>query len=505
MEATNDLLKAFASVATPSTLLFILIGAILGELVGILPGISSVAAVALLLPATYGMRPIEGLAMLSGIWYGSSYGGIITSVLLNVPGEGDSVIATIDGHAMAKQGRGAMALGVSAFGGFFAGTIALIVLQMVGPGIADVALRFGAPEFFALTTFGLALVSWLSGKSIVRGLIATALGLLIGTVGMDLVSGEARLTFGQPLLLDGMGFVPAVVGLFGLGEVLHTVGTKMELGQRARFTMRGLLPGKGEWSPSIWSTLRGTVVGFVAGAIPGVGPTNATFIEYALEKKVAKNADRLGQGAIEGVAGPGAAAHAGTIAGMVPLLSLGIPASGTAAVLMGGFIIHGLFPGPLLYKEHPEIVWQLIASLYLGNVLLVAMNTLLIPVFVWLVDIAKPYTSPLIGVLTVIGAFSLKNNPFDIWLALGFGVLGYVFRVGSLPLAPLVIALILGPKAETSLRQSLVMSVGDPTVFFTRPISAVLLTSAILVLVGPAISAGLRMARAARKRPSLAS
>lgn len=493
-----DVLQGMLSALTPTTLLFILIGVTVGELVGVLPGISAPAAVALLLPATYGLPPTSGLAMLAGIWYGSAYGGIITSVLLNIPGEGDSVIATLDGYQMAKQGRGALALGVSAFGGFFAGTIALIALQIIGPGVADAAVKLGPQEFFALMFFGLALVSWLSGKSIVKGLVSCGLGLLIGTVGMDLVSGESRLTFGSTQLLDGIGFVPAVVGLFGLGEILHTVGGKIDVSVKAQFSIRGLFPRGGDWAPSIWSSLRGTAVGFLAGAIPGVGPTNATFLSYALEKKVSKTPERFGEGALEGVAGPGAAGHAGTIAGMVPLLSLGIPASGAAAVLMGGFIIHGLFPGPLLYREHPDIVWGLIGSLYIGNVMLVLMNTLLIPVLVWMVGIARPYIAPLIGVLTLIGAFSLRNNPFDIWLAIGFGLLGYVFRVGTIPLAPMVIALVLGRKAETGLRQSLMMSGGDFTVFFTRPISAILMILAILVLVGPAVSAMRRAFRSQR-------
>ncbi len=495
-----DILQALASVLNPATLLFILIGVSLGELVGVLPGISSPAAVALLLPTTYALAPVDGLAMLAGIWYGSTYGGIITSVLLNIPGEGDSVISTLDGYQMAKQGRGSLALGVSAFGGFLAGTIALIVLQFVGPGVADIAVRFGPQEYFSLMLFGLALVSWLSGKSLLKGMVSCALGLLIGTVGGDIVSGESRLTFGQTVLLDGIGFVPIVVGLFGLGEVLHTVGESLDVSGKTRLSLRGLFPRRGEWSPSAWSTLRGTVVGFVAGAIPGVGPTNSTFIEYGVEKGISKTPEKFGEGALEGVAGPGAAGHAGTIAGMIPLLSLGIPASATAAILMGGFIIHGLFPGPLLYKEHPEIVGGLIASLYVGNVMLLMMNTILIPLLVWMVEKARPYIAPLIGVLTLIGAFSLRNNTFDIWLAIGFGILGYIFRVGGFPLAPMIIALVLGRKAETGLRQSLQMSGGDFSVLFTRPVSAALLVMAVLVLFYPMISSGIRRARSRTKR-----
>ncbi|MEI7671643.1 MAG: tripartite tricarboxylate transporter permease [Syntrophales bacterium] len=490
-----DILQAFINVLNPTTLLFIFLGVTLGELVGVLPGISSPAAVALLLPTTYALAPINGLAMLAGIWYGSSYGGIITSVLLNIPGEGDSVISTLDGYQMAKQGRGSLALGVSAFGGFIAGTIALIALQFVGPSVAKLAVRFGPQEYFGLMFFGLALVSWLSGKSILKGMVSCVLGLLIGTVGGDIVSGESRLTFDQNVLLDGIGFVPVVVGLFGLGEVLHTVGEQLDVSGKTHFSFRGLFPRKGEWSPSIWSTLRGTVMGFVAGAIPGVGPTNATFIEYAVEKGLSKTPEKFGTGALEGVAGPGAAGHAGTIAGMVPLLSLGIPASGTAAILMGGFIIHGLFPGPLLYREHPDIVWGLIASLYIGNIMLLLMNTLLIPFLVWIVEMARPYIAPLIGVLTLIGAFCLNNNPFDIWLAICFGILGYIFRIGGFPLAPMVIALVLGRKAETGLRQSLQMSGGDFSVFFTRPVSAALIALAVMVLLVPIVSPWIRRLR----------
>lgn len=490
-------LAALIDVLTSGTLLAILAGVAVGQLVGILPGISSPAAIALLLPATYTMGPIAGLAMLAGIWLGSSYGGIVTSVLLNIPGEGDSVIATLDGHQLAKQGRGALALGVSAVGGFFAATAALIVLQLVGPGIADVAIRFGPPQIFALMVFGLSVVAWLGGASVVKNLISTVLGLLIGTVGTDLVSGESRLTFGSAELLRGIDFVPVVVGLFGLGEVLHTVGMRFQLGDRARIAFRDLLPRAGEWRPSILSTLRGTGLGFVTGIVPGVGPTNATFIAYALEKKLSRDPQRFGRGAIEGVAAPGAAAHSATIAGLIPLLALGIPASATAAILVGGFVIHGLFPGPLLYAQHPDVVWGLIASLYVANLLLVLMNTMFIPVLVAAVRVARSHLSPVIGVLTMIGAFSLANSIFDMWLAFVFGLLGYVFRLLNIPIAPMVIALVLGAEAEKSLRQSLVMSGGELDIFFGSPIAATLLVLALLVLISPLIAYVVRRMRAA--------
>lgn len=478
-------LAAFGQVLEPTTLLAILAGVAVGQLVGILPGISSPAAIALLLPATYTLGPVPGLAMLSGIWLGSSYGGIITSVLLNIPGEGDSVIATLDGHQLAKKGRGALALGVSALGGFAAATIALIILQILGPQVAGFALKFGPPQIFALMVFGLAIVAWLGGASITKNLIAVVLGLLIGTVGTDIVSGESRLTFGSADLLQGIDFVAVVVGLFGLGEVLHTVGSRFKIGEKAAFHFGDLLPRAGEWRPSIMSTLRGTGLGFVTGIVPGVGPTNATFIAYALEKKIAKNPERFGKGAIEGVAAPGAAGHSATIAGLIPLLALGIPASATAAILVGGFVIHGLFPGPLLYGQHPEVIWGLIASLYVANLILVLINTLCIPVLVMGVRLARSHLSPVIGVLTMIGAFSLANHVFDMWVALAFGLLGYLFRLIQIPIAPLVIALVLGAKAEKALRQSLVISDGSLDIFFTSPIAVTLLTLAALILLWP--------------------
>lgn len=482
------LLEAFGAILEPATLAAILIGVLIGQLVGILPGISSPAALAILLPTSYAFGPVAGIAMLSGMWLGSSYSGIITSVLLNIPGEGDSVIATLDGHQMARKGRGELALGVSAFGGFFAATVALIILQLVGPSIAGFALLFGPPQLFALMAFGLSLVAWLAGASIVKGLISTVLGLLIGTVGSDLVSGESRLTFGFAEMLNGIDFVVVVVGLFGLAEVFYTVGQTIHADTRVKFAFRNLFPRAGEWRPSIGASLRGTGVGFVTGLIPGVGPTNATFLSYALEKKLAKDPERFGKGAIEGVAAPGAAGHAATVGGLIPLLALGVPASATAAILVGGFVIHGLFPGPLLYAQHPEVVWGLIASLYLANVLLVLMNTLFIPAMVKIVDVAEPYLAPLVGVLTMIGAFSISNNILHMWMALAFGFVGYAFRRLDIPVAPMVIALVLGAKAETSLRQSLVISNGNPLIFISTPISAVLLGAAILVLFGPLLT-----------------
>ncbi|MEJ1158915.1 tripartite tricarboxylate transporter permease [Prosthecomicrobium sp. N25] len=490
-----EFMNAFSAVLEPTTLVAILSGVLIGQLVGILPGISSPAAIALLLPATYALGPVPGLAMLCGIWLGSSYGGIITSVLLNIPGEGDSVIATLDGHQLAKQGRSALALGVSALGGFAAASIALFLLQVLGPSIAGNALRFGPPQIFALMMFGLAIVAWLGGKSILKNMVSVATGLLIGTVGTDIVSGEARLTFGSPELLQGIDFVAVVVGLFGLGEVLHTIGSKFRMGERARFSFRDLLPRPGEWRPSILSTLRGTTIGFLTGIVPGVGPTNATFIAYAVEKKVARDPDRFGKGAIEGVAAPGAAAHSATIAGLIPLLALGIPASATAAILVGGFVIHGLFPGPLLYSQRPDVVWGLIASLYVANALLLLINTLFIPVLVLGVRLAHSHLSAVIGVLTMIGAYSLNNSVFDMWMALAFGILGYLFRVLNIPIAPLVIALVLGSKAEKSLRQSLVMSDGHLDIFFSSPIAVTLFLLAALVLVGPVTGRLLRRLR----------
>lgn len=486
----EDILGGLQEALLPSTLLAILIGVLLGTLVGILPGLSSPTAVAILLPVTYSLSPVAALSMLAAIWYGSSFGGIITSVLLKIPGEGDSVIATLDGHAMAKQGKARVALGVSAIGGAIAGTVGLIGLMFLGPTIAELAKQFGPPENFALMLLGLSLIVWLSGQTLARGLISAGLGLIIGMIGTDVITGTQRLTFGTIDLLGGIEFAVVVVGLFGLGEVLATLTLKSEVpasGGAMSFRLRGLLPARGERKGTSLAVGRGSLIGFVIGAIPGAGPSVATFVSYAVEKKSSKRPETFGHGAIEGVAGPQSAAHSATISGLIPLLSLGLPASATAAILFGGFLIHGVVPGPQLFEDHPIVVWGLILGLWIANILLLVLNTALIPLLIKLLEIVRPVLPAVIGVFVLLGAFTLGNSVFDIGLALAAGVLGYFFRLFGVPLAPFVIALILGPQAEVAVRQSLIISGGSPTIFFSSVFASVLVVAALIILIGPAL------------------
>ena len=506
MDILYALGAGFATAMSPETLLATFLGALLGTLVGILPGLGSPAAVALLLPLSFAMSPVSAIAMLAGVWYGSSFGGIITAVLLNMPGEGDSVIATLDGNQMAKQGRGGVALGISALGGFIAGTFALIAFMYLGPSAAKFSLMFGPPEYFALMLMGLSLILWLSGADLAKGLLSAGLGLFIGFVGIDLESGMPRLTFGSVDLLKGIGFVPVVVGLFGLSEVLATLGQKTDPDEMQTIPVgwKALLPSsRDEWRRSMNAIFRGSGLGFLIGLIPGAGPTVSTFVAYAVEKKLARDPKSFGTGRIEGVASPEAANNSATIAGMVPLLALGLPASSTAAVLMGGFLIHGLVPGPLLFRDHADFVWALIASLYIANVLLLLLNTALIPALIWILVAIKGILPALVGVLVIVGAYSLDNSFFDVWVAIAAGFVGLGFRLVNMPLAPLVIALVLGPKAEIAFGQTMSLSEGDLSVFITRPWTALMLGISLLVLCSPLVS----RLTAARKRaePSTAS
>lgn len=495
MDALNSLAAGLSAALLPGTLLATAAGALLGTLVGILPGLGSPAAVALLLPLSFAMEPVAALALLAGVWYGSSYGGIVTAVLLNIPGEGDSVIATLDGYEMARQGRGGVALGISAVGGFVAGTIALLLLMYLGPSAARLSLAFGPPDFFALMFMGLSLIVWLSAGGLARGLLSAGLGLLLGIVGIDLMSGEARLTFGSVQLLSGVGFVPVVIGLFGLSEVLSNVGQSQPGGTVRTISLgwRDLLPeSRAERRRSVLSILRGSGAGFLIGLIPGAGPTVSTFVAYAVEKKLAREPARFGKGAIEGVAAPEAANNAATVAGMIPLLSLGLPASSTAAVLLGGFLVHGLVPGPLLFRDHPDVVWALIGSLYVGNVILLVLNTALIPLLIRLLAALRGVLPAVVVVLVILGAYSLRSSIFDIGIALTFGLVGYVFKRSGIPLPPLVIALILGPKAEVAMRQSLTLSDNDFSVFVTSPWAGAMMAVSLLVLAQPLVGAARR-------------
>jgi putative tricarboxylic transport membrane protein len=418
--------------------------------------------------------------MLSAIYYGAMYGGTITSVLLNVPGEAASVITCIDGFQMAKQGRGGTALGIAAIGSFIGGTFSTVALVVVATPLSVLALKFGPPEFFALMLFGLCLVTGLAGRSLTAGILMTAVGLLIAMVGIDPVRGAPRFTFGIPDLYDGVGFIPVVMGLFGVAEILITAERPYK--EVIKTKLAHLFPSADEWRRSIGAIVRGTGIGFFLGLIPGVGAIIPTFISYITEKRVSKTPERFGNGAIEGVAGPETANNAYANASMVPLLTLGIPSSPTIAVLMGAFIVNGLQPGPFLFHERPELVWAIIASFFIGNVMLLILNLPLVGLWAKILEVPWQYVCVGTLLFCILGAYSINQSVFDVWLMLIFGIVGYLLRKLDFPMAPAILGLILGPQLEKSLRTSLEMSAGDFMIFLTRPITAALLLLSITVL-----------------------
>jgi putative tricarboxylic transport membrane protein len=485
LETLQYWIQGFSVATLPINLLFAFIGCVLGTLIGVLPGLGPAAGTAILIPITFSMEPISAIIMLAAIYYGAMYGGTITSVLVNVPGEAASVITCFDGYQMAKQGRAGPALGIAAIGSFIGGSFATFALMVVALPLASFALRFGPPEVFALLVVGLSLVTGLAGRSLLAALVMTFFGLLLAMIGMDPVRGAPRFTFGIQDLYDGVGFIPVVMGLFGVGEILLSM--EHPVLEIIKTKLTDLWPSRKEWKVSVGAIGRGTIIGFFLGLIPGIGAIIPTFMAYVLEKKVSKHPEKFGTGVIEGVASPETANNAYANAAMVPLLTLGIPGSPTLAVLMGAFIIHGLTPGPFLFKERPDVVWGLIASLYLGNVILLILNLPLVGLWAKLLEIRYQYLYPGILLFCILGAYSLNQSVFDVFLMVLFGVLGYVFRKLDWPLAPTILALILGPMMERSLRTSLEMSGGDLWIFFQRPISAVLLILGAIILLTSAI------------------
>lgn len=469
-------MNGFAVALQPENLLFAFIGCLVGTLVGVLPGIGPSGATAILIPVTFILPPTPAIIMLSAIYYGTQYGGTITSVLVNVPGEVGSIMTCIDGHEMAKQGRAGAALAVAAIGSFFAGGVATLGMVLLALPLANVALQFGPPEFFGLMVMGLCMVTGLAGKSLMRALLAALVGLMVSMVGMDPALGSPRLTFGQLELMKGFGIVPVVMGMFGIGELMLSV--EEEMGEVLNAKMTSLLLSWEDVKASTWPIIRGTIIGFFGGLVPGVGVLPTTIGSYVIEKKMAKDPSRFGHGAIEGVAGPEAANNAAAGGAMIPLFTLGIPCTATMAVLTGAFMMNGLAPGPLLFTEHADFVWGVIASMYIGNVMLVVLNLPLIPL--WVAVLRIPYSILFAVILgfCVVGAYSLDGSAFDVGVMAAFGVVGWLCKKLDFPTAPLALTLVLGPMMEQGLRRALQMSDGDYSIFFTRPISAVLLTAA---------------------------
>jgi putative tricarboxylic transport membrane protein len=482
----NSALMGFQLAFQPINFLFCFTGVFIGTLVGVLPGLGPVAAMSLLLPVTFNVAPVSAIIVLSGIYYGAMYGGSTTSILVNIPGEAASVITCLDGYQMARQGRAGPALGIAAFGSFIAGTLSIVGLMFIGPFLAAGALRFGPPEYFAIMILGMTVLTFLASGPMWKALLMAAFGLFLSTIGMDNVSGIARLSFNIEELLDGIGLVPVVMGLFGVSEVMLNVESSMD---RSIFAtkIKNLLPNLKDWKASLGPIIRGTLLGFFLGILPGAGAVISSFASYAVEKKISKHPEKFGTGVIEGVAGPESANNAATGGAFIPLLSLGIPSNAVTALLLGALIIHGIQPGPLLIKEHPDIFWGTVASMYLGNILLLVLNLPLIGLWVKVLKVPYPVLFPLILLFCLIGAYSLNNSITDVTIMNIFGLIGYFFRKFRYEAAPLVLALVLGPMMENSLRQSLLLSDGNPLIFLNRPISSVILIIAFLLLAFPLI------------------
>jgi TctA family transporter len=480
-ELFDPLLLGFSVALTPANLFWCLLGALLGTLIGVLPGIGPVATIAMLLPITFQLEPVGALIMLAGIYYGAQYGGSTTAILVNMPGESSSVVTCLDGFAMAQRGRAGAALAVAALGSFFAGTVATLVVAVASPAMVEFAMLFGAAEYFSLMAFGLVAAIVLAHGSVAKAVAMTVLGLLLGLCGTDVNSGTQRFTFGIPELSDGIGFVPLAMGLFAIAEI--AVQLEKHFVRDAMARMGRLWPTREEAKEAFPAVLRGTAVGSVLGVLPGGGALLAAFAAYTLEKRIAKDPSRFGKGAVVGVAAPEAANNAGAQTSFIPMLALGIPPNAVMALMIGAMAIHGIVPGPQVMTREPGLFWGLVASMWVGNLMLVVINLPLVGIWVRLLRVPYRLLYPAILVFCCIGVYALNNSVFEVYLTLAFGVLGYLFaKLGCEP-APLLLGFILGPMMEENLRRAMRLSRGDPAIFVERPISAVLLAMAVVLLV----------------------
>ncbi|HEX2830202.1 MAG TPA: tripartite tricarboxylate transporter permease [Burkholderiales bacterium] len=493
MDTLTHIINGFAVCLQPINLWYTFLGVFMGTIIGVLPGIGPSAGIALLIPVTFGMNPTSALIMMCGIYYGTKYGGSTTSILIRTPGEAASVMTSIDGYEMAKNGRAGAALAVSAIGSFIAGTVGVVALTLFAVPLTSMALKFGPAEYFTLMLFAMTAVASLTGASPAKGLLSTIAGLMIATVGIDLQSGQPRFTMGVPEFQDGVGFVVVVVGLFALSEVFRGMeglykGTAAEM-----IRIKGKLwLTREEWDRSVGPIWRGGIIGFIIGVLPGAGGTIASILSYTTEKRMSKHPEEFGNGAIEGVAGPESANNSDTAGAMVPLLSLGIPGGGATAVLLGAFIMYGIQPGPLLFQNRPDLVWGLIDSMYIGNVMLLILNLPLIGLFVRLLYIPAGILYPLIVAISVIGAYAINGSMTDLYLILFFGVVGYVFDKVQIPVAPLVLSLVLGGMMEQSFRQAMTISGGDPQIFVGSPITITLVVLSAISIATPFILARIK-------------
>lgn len=480
-------------------LLLCFVGCLVGTFVGVLPGLGPAASISLLLPLTFKLPPESAIIMLGGLYYGTMYGGSTTSILINVPGEAASVVTCLDGYRMAQKGRAGAALGIAAFGSFIAGTFGTVMIMLLAPPLAGIALKFGPPEFVGLVFLGLTMVTYLSSGSMAKALMMAIVGLLISYVGADIVTGRERFTLGIATIAGGFDIVPIAMGLFGISEVLLNLERSMGTREVFETKLHNLLPTRQDWKDSTAPIGRGSVLGFMLGLIPGGGGMIASFISYAVEKKIAKHPERFGTGDIRGVAGPESANNAGAQGAFIPMLTMGIPCNVVLAILMGALMVHGVTPGPRLLIDHPRIFWGVVGSMYIGNIMLLILNLPLIGMWVRLLKIPYSILFPFIFLFCLIGAYTVGNNVYDVYIMILFGILGYLMKKYDYEPAPLVLAFILGPMFENAFRQSLIISGSNPMIFFTRPIAATFLFISFMLLLSP-----LALKILGRKRPGLA-
>jgi putative tricarboxylic transport membrane protein len=493
-------LHGFAVVAEPTNLLYCLIGVVIGMLIGVLPGLGPAATIAILLPITIGLEPVTSIIMLAGIFYGAQYGGTITSVLLRLPGEASSVVTVFDGHALARQGKAGTALGIAAIGSFIGGTVSIVALSLVAPLVAGFALDFGPPEYTALAMLGILLVATVSSGGRLKAVVAACVGLLLATIGRDTFTGAERFTFESLSLADGLDFVPIAMGLFGLGEILYNLEERHRAVQ-APSTVANVWPSRADLRQSSGAIGRGSVLGFFLGILPGGGATLASLAAYAVEKRRAKNPERFGRGAIEGVAAPETANNAAATSSFIPLLTLGIPANATMAVIYGALLVQGVSVGPQLVSQEPDLFWGVVNSMYIGNILLLIMSIPLVGVFVKILKVRPAILAPITVLITLIGVYTVNYNVFDIGTVIFFGALGYLMKKFGFDPGPLVLAFVLGSLLESSLRRSLLIFDGDPTGFLTRPISGTLLVLFLVVALLPMVQAAISRRRTADAAP----
>ena len=494
MELLHNLAVGFSVCANPIVLLYCFIGVVAGVIIGALPGLGPATGIAILLPLTYGMDPVAGIVMLTGIYYGAMYGGSITAILINTPGDSAAVMTTLDGYPMAVKGRPAQALGMAAYSSILGGSVSVVIFMLLAPVIAGFALAFSPAEYFALMVLGLTSIAGMTGDDPLKGFLAAGLGLFVSTIGMDAVQGTQRFTFGSVQLMSGIDFIPVAMGLFGIGEIIYSSAHKSKEKitiTRDDLRFRNMLPTREEWKICLPHIARGTLLGFFVGVLPGAGATIASFLSYDLAKKTSKRGDQFGTGVIEGIAAPESANNAASMGAMVPMLTLGVPGSGSTAIMMGALLMFGMTPGPFLFQKSPDFAWGLIASMYIGNVILLLLVVCALPLFVTVLKVRPGVLNGVVIGFILMGSYAMNNRLFDVAVTLVFGAIGFFFKKLKIPAAPMVLAIVLGYITETNLRQAMIMNKGHFLAVISRPISAVILTIAVLMAFGTPIRNGL--------------